>query len=285
MICRPNGFKLAMSGCGASLIHPIWILTAAHCFKKEKMVPPQMFVDGWVRAYISTEKVVPGFSDKEFLRQYVDEAYIHPNYVYEKTELGERTQNDVAVAKLKNPFEKPIDTITLHEGGYPEICKVGTIIGKGVVNFEGKIPKLVQYSPIRIKTEDQLSMQLDITDHRAFYSEVGWFEGHPLQGDSGGPFICEDRGYYPIQYGIISRDITVNETRIVISIYENVEHYMWFIRRYVPLEYLRKKAHRVKKKHQNDTKHPEQEVKSVIEDIDGTKQREQENPSLINQAI
>ncbi|KAF2886149.1 hypothetical protein ILUMI_20024 [Ignelater luminosus] len=250
-----NSTTAAMVYCGASLIHTKWILTAAQCFKRKRMTPPNMFADGWVRAYTGNKIVTSIQIQRPF--QYVLRAHLHPKYTFKEIGKNQFVEFDVAVAELKKPFKRKIQIINLPLSGNTQLCTVGTIIG--VEKTYEDSTDLVQYPRIRVKTKDQLSIKLPYDHPTIFYSEVKWLRRHPWLLNYGGPFVCNNGGF-AIQHGVTS--LVKQYRRIVISQYEEVKNYIWFIKHYVPLGVSRMNLQERNVEYINNTKHLPQKVKS-----------------------
>lgn len=226
-----------------------WVLTAAHCLNLTSLafIPP-VNITNRVFAGTSTHNLYPEREDGlQF--QLIVKTHFHPRYsiVYsdDRKKRVVKVENDVALLKTKKPFfhTSYVDIVKLRpaEGGFYYLCSSGVIIGIGSVSIEdpGRISPFVQYAEISPKMLTQLGIKLSQEKIRktVFYSLTKTYEGSPLQGDVGGPFLCYHvYQYVPVQYGIIStiRNVTINREQYVLTEYESIDKHMRFIKTYVP---------------------------------------------------
>ncbi|KRY10491.1 Neurotrypsin [Trichinella patagoniensis] len=206
--------------CGASIITPFHLISAAHCFEDVPDLSLYSVVVGdWdTNAHDGTEQ--------KFGIEYVSFVPGYENIL----------KDDIAVIKLKSKndsgilFNKYVQPICLPnaDAAYPAGMKC-VISGWGSMGTQN--PRRLQAAEVPIMNPDTCTDPLvygNLLSERAFCA--GYLQGHvdSCKGDSGGPFACLSDGKYYL-FGVISwGDGCAQEYRP--GVYTRVRDYLTWIK-------------------------------------------------------
>jgi V8-like Glu-specific endopeptidase len=183
------------SACGAAVIDPRWLLTAAHCVFDHRnggLRPLE-----WITAYEGSHR----YKNGRPLR--VVEAHVHRQF----NVLNNQLVYDVALLKLEKAASAPRQKLAAYQGVHTFLTagNTATVVGWGKTDTKS-------YKPSQILLQANVPI-VDTAACHAIYPDVGqvaFCAGFPqggvdtCQGDSGGPLYVAGTNGEHVQAGITS---------------------------------------------------------------------------------